>query len=435
MNMKRDILQSLAAWKNKEGRKPLILLGARQVGKTHILKEFGKQHFSHTAYINCDNNELAKDLFTQDYDIKRILIAINSLCGVPIIPGKTLIILDEIQEISRGLNSLKYFCENAPEYHVAAAGSLLGITLHHGESFPVGKVNTINLYPMSFGEFLTAKGRDDLRQLLNNHQWDVISSLKSLFIQCLREYYFVGGMPEAVLKFITTSDTTKVREVQNEILLAYEKDISKHAQSNEAIRISQVWASIPSQLAKENSRFIYGAVRNGARAKDFEVAIQWLIDASLVIKVDRVSKASFPLKVYANFNCFKLYMLDCGLLGAINEIPASMILLPNAANESKGYFTENFVCTQLKALSNLSIYYFSKENSTQEVDFMLQTADEITAIEVKAEENLQSKSLKAFHAENPEVKCIRTSMANHIENDWLTNVPLYAISDYISMIR
>lgn len=435
MNMKRDILQSLAAWKNKEGRKPLILLGARQVGKTHILKEFGKQHFSHTAYINCDNNELAKDLFTQDYDIKRILIAINSLCGVPIIPGKTLIILDEIQEISRGLNSLKYFCENAPEYHVAAAGSLLGITLHHGESFPVGKVNTINLYPMSFGEFLTAKGRDDLRQLLNNHQWDVISSLKSLFIQCLREYYFVGGMPEAVLKFITTGDTTKVREVQNEILLAYEKDISKHAQSNEAVRISQVWASIPSQLAKENSRFIYGAVRNGARAKDFEVAIQWLIDAGLVIKVDRVSKSSFPLKVYANFNCFKLYMLDCGLLGAINEIPASMILLPNAANESKGYFTENFVCTQLKALTNLSIYYFSKENSTQEVDFMLQTAGEITAIEVKAEENLQSKSLKAFHAENPEVKCIRTSMANYIENDWLTNVPLYAISDFISMIR
>lgn len=428
--MEREIMKDLVKWKGRSDRKPLILLGARQVGKTYILKEFGKRYYEQMAYINCDDNEMVKELFLPDYDVGRILLAIGSITGVSIQPGKTLIILDEIQELKRGLNALKYFCENAPEYHVAVAGSLLGITLHQGESFPVGKVNTLNIRPMTYEEFLLAKGKSQMCEMLRKREWDVIASTRSLYIQLLREYYFTGGMPEAVKKHLETNDTVQVREVQKEILLAYDKDISKHAPTNEAVRINQVWKSIPAQLAKENRKFIYGAVRQGARAKDFEIAIQWLLDAGLVYKIDRVSKPGMPLGCYADFTSFKLYMLDCGLLGAMNDMPPSLMLLPNKMAESKGSFTENFVCSQLHNCRNLSVYYYSKENSTQEVDFVVQHDTDIVAVEVKSEENLQSKSLKAFHNENQEVRCLRTSMADYRQEDWMVNVPLYAIKSY-----
>ena len=423
-------MKDLMKWRDRSDRKPLILLGARQVGKTYILKEFGKRCYEQTAYINCDDNEMVKDLFLPDYDIRRILLAISSITGVSIRPGKTLIILDEIQELKRGLNALKYFCENAPEYHVAVAGSLLGITLHQGESFPVGKVNTLNIRPMTYEEFLLAMGKNQMYEMLENRQWDVIASTRNLYIQSLREYYFTGGMPEAVKKYLETNDTVQVREIQKEILLAYDKDISKHAPTNEAVRINQVWKSIPAQLAKENRKFIYGAVRKGARAKDFEIAIQWLLDAGLVYKIDRVSKPAMPLGCYADYSSFKLYMLDCGLLGAMNDMPPSLMLLPNKMAESKGSFTENFVCSQLHNCRDLSVFYYSKENSSQEVDFVVQHDTDILAVEVKSEENLQSKSLKAFHGENPEVRCLRTSMADYRQQDWMVNVPLYAIKSY-----
>ena len=409
-------MKNLIKWRERSDRKPLILLGARQVGKTYILKEFGRRYYEQTAYINCDDNEMVKDLFLPDYDIRRILLAISSITNVSIKPGKTLIILDEIQELKRGLNALKYF--------------LLGITLHQGESYPVGKVNTLNIQPMTYEEFLMAKGQKQMYEMLKNRQWDVVASMRSLYIQSLREYYFTGGMPEAVKKHLETNDTVQVREIQKEILLAYDKDISKHAPTNEAVRINQVWKSIPAQLAKENRKFVYGAVRKGARAKDFEIAIQWLLDAGLVYKIDRVSKPGMPLGCYADFSSFKLYMLDCGLLGAMNDMPPSLMLLPNKMKESKGSFTENFVCSQLHNCRNLSVFYYSKENSTQEVDFVVQHDADIVAVEVKSEENLQSKSLKAFPNENPEVSCLRTSMADYREEDWVVNVPLYAIKSY-----
>lgn len=425
--MDREIMNELKAWKERSDRKPLILLGARQVGKTYILKEFGKKYYKHTAYINCDDNELVKDLFTPDYDMNRIILSIGSISGTRVLPGETLIILDEIQELKRGLNALKYFCENAPQYHIAVAGSLLGITLHQGESFPVGKVNTLEMHSMTYEEFLTAKGEHMMCEMLQQKRWDVIASTKSRYIQSLREYYFVGGMPEAVSKYIKTNDVVSVREVQKEILNAYDKDISKHASANEAVRINMVWKSIPAQLAKENSKFIYGAVRKGARAKDLEVAIQWLIDAGLVYKVERVNKPGMPLRFYADMTSFKLYMIDCGLLGAMNEMPPAMMLLPNKMAECKGAFTENYVCSQLHNVKGASVYYFSKENSSQEVDFIVQYDVEIAAIEVKAEENLQSKSLKTFHQENMDIRCIRTSMADYRQQEWMENIPLYAI--------
>ncbi|MGN0237717.1 MAG: ATP-binding protein [Lepagella sp.] len=428
--MEREIMQDLIKWKERTDRKPLILLGARQVGKTYILKEFGKRYYDNVAYINCDDNEIVKDLFMQDYDIKRILFSIGSITGESIRPDKTLIILDEIQELKRGLNSLKYFYENAPEYHIAVAGSLLGITLHQGESYPVGKVNTLHIYPMNYEEFLMAKGQIKMKEILQDKAWDVISSTRNLYIQSLREYYFIGGMPEVVKKYLETNDPIQVREVQKEILFAYNKDISKHAPTNEAVRINQVWESIPSQLAKENRKFIYGAVRKGSRAKDFEVAIQWLLDAGLVYKVDRITKPVIPLKYYSDFTSFKLYMLDCGLLGAMSDIPSSLMLIPNKMSESKGSFTENFVCSQLHNCQDLSIFYFSKENSTQEVDFVVQQDAELYAIEVKSEENLKAKSLKMFHSENSDVKCIRTSMADYRKEEWMDNIPLYSIKSY-----
>ncbi len=429
--MERSIMKDLVAWKNRADRKPLILLGARQIGKTYILKEFGKREFKNVAYINCDNNAMVQDLFAPDYNIERIVLTISALTGVDVEAGETLIILDEIQELKRGLSSLKYFCEDAPQYHVAVAGSLLGITLHQGESYPVGKVNTLTMYPMSFEEFLWACGKKIMADLLHTTQWNVMRGLNSAFTDYLRKYYFVGGMPEAVKSFIQTNSAPTVREIQNEILLAYDRDISKHAPTEQVVRINQVWNSIPSQLAKENRKFIYGVIKQGARAKDYELAIQWLIDAGLVYKVNRAKLLSVPLKVHEDISAFKLYLLDIGLLGALSQIPPAMLLVSNVANTAKGDFTENYVCSQMSLLRNMPIYYFSKDNSQLELDFVVQVGSEIIPIEVKAEENLQAKSLKTILQKHEDMHGLRFSMSDYRVEERFTNVPLYGVSAYL----
>lgn len=425
-------MAALTAWKDKADRKPLILLGARQVGKTWILKEFGKRYYDNVAYVNCDNNPLVEDLFSADYNMERILMTISAITKETIVTGKTLIILDEIQEAKRGLASLKYFCENAREYHVAVAGSLLGIQLHQGESYPAGKVDTLTMYPMTFTEFLRAKGEGMLADVLQSQNWNTISGLRSRFTQLLREYYFVGGMPEAVQKFVDTKDPNAVRKIQTEILEAYSKDVSKHAPVEEVVRINQVWRSIPSQLAKENKKFIYGVIKKGARAKEYEIAIQWLIDAGLVYKIPRIASPTVPLSNYEDVSSFKLYMLDCGLLGALSNTPPVTLLLPNSIKEGKGSFTENFVCSQMETIPNITIAYFSREDSQLEIDFVIQLSDMIIPIEVKAEENLRAKSLKTYVKDHPGLHGIRFSMSDYRKQDWLTNVPLYAATAFLT---
>lgn len=430
--MYRHIVNQLIDWKKSEDRKPLIVLGARQVGKTYSLLDFGKQHYKHVAYINCDNNEQASSLFVQDYNMERIIFTIAAITGVPVVPGETLIILDEIQELQRGLASLKYFCENAPEYHVCVAGSLLGITLRHGESFPVGKVDIIKMFPMTFTEFLIARGKDLMAEGLQKKDWYIMTSLHLTLVQMLREYYLVGGMPEVVQTYLKTNNPSSVRKVQNKILLAYRNDIAKHTTDEESKRIGIVWNSMPSQLSKENKKFIYGVAKKGGRAKEFEVAIQWLIDAGLIIKVGRVNSPTIPLKVYEDLSAFKLYLLDVGLLGAMAEIDPATLILPNDMKEGKGMFTENFVCTQLSASIEQSVFYYSKENSPLEIDFMIQHGSDIVPIEVKSEENLKSKSLSAFLQQNENMHGIRFSMSPYREQEKMTNVPLYGAGVYFT---
>ena len=430
----RNIIKELAVWKESPDRKPLILLGARQVGKTYILKHFGKNYYKNTVYINCDKNEKVKNLFAEDYDIERIILNIAAVANEKIIPNETLIILDEIQELKRGLSSLKYFCEDAPEYHICTAGSLLGIAMRHGESFPVGKVDMMKMFPMTFDEFLRAKGYDMMADILLKKDWNAIKGLHDTLNQILREYYFVGGMPSAVSKFINSNNANTVRNVQRNILSAYSQDMSKHTKESEIKRINQVWNSLPAQLSKENKKFIFGAVRKGGRAKDFEVAIQWLIDAGLVHRTARVTKPAMPLKIYEDFSAFKLYLLDVGLLGALADTPPDVLLMPNNMKESKGMFAENFVCTQLAASVEHSLFYYSRDTSSSklEIDFAIQQGNKIVPIEVKAEENLQSKSLKTVLQNNPEMHGVRFSMSPYKEQERMTNVPLYGAGIYFS---
>jgi predicted AAA+ superfamily ATPase len=430
--MYRNIVNQLIGWKKSDERKPLIVLGARQVGKTYSLLDFGRQNYKHVAYINCDENEQAKNLFVQDYNMERVLFAIAAIAGVPVVPGDTLIILDEIQELQKGLASLKYFCEDAPEYHVCVAGSLLGITLRHGESFPVGKVDMIRMFPMSFTEFLIARGKNLMAEQLQKKNWYMLTGLHLTLVQMLREYYLVGGMPEVVKTYLKTNDPNLVRKVQNKILFAYRNDFSKHTTDEESKRIGIVWRSMPSQLAKENKKFIYGVAKKGGRAKEFEVAIQWLIDAGLVIRVGRASSPTMPLKVYEDLSAFKLYLLDVGLLGAMAEIDPVTLILPNDMKEGKGMFTENFVCTHLAASVEQSIFYYSKENSSLEIDFMIQQGASIVPIEVKAEENLKSKSLSVFLQQNENMHGVRFSMSPYREQERMTNVPLYGAGVYFA---
>lgn len=425
--MERSIYSSLKKWKDSPTRKPLILQGARQVGKTYILKEFGAREYSEVVYINCDDNNDMQNMFV-DYDVDRIIRSLSAISGVSIKPSTTLLILDEIQEVERGLASLKYFCEKAPEYHVAVAGSLLGITLHEGTSFPVGKVDMLYMYPMDFEEFLLAMGKEQLVELLRSNSWTALTPLRGMLTELLRQYYFVGGMPEAVKAYVERGDIWEVRSIHSKIIDAYRNDMSKHAPKQQVQRINMVWNSIPSQLARDNKKFIYGALRKGARANDFEIAIQWLVDSGLVHKVHRISKPVVPLKFYEDMSSFKLFLLDCGLLGALSETPPEQILIgDNVFEEYKGAFTENYVLQQLKSLPRTFVYYYSNDNSTLEIDFVVQHDTHIIPIEVKAEENLRAKSLRQFVTDNPGLHGVRFSMSDYREQDWLTNVPLWAV--------
>lgn len=425
--MERSIYSSLKKWKDSPTRKPLILQGARQVGKTYILKEFGAREYSEVVYINCDDNNDMQNMFV-DYDVDRIIRSMSAISGISIKPSTTLLILDEIQEVERGLASLKYFCEKAPEYHVAVAGSLLGITLHEGTSFPVGKVDMLYMYPMDFEEFLLAMGKEQLVELLRNNSWAALTPLRGMLTELLRQYYFVGGMPEAVKAYVERGDIWEVRSIHSKIIDAYRNDMSKHVPKQQVQRINMVWNSIPSQLARDNKKFIYGALRKGARANDFEIAIQWLVDSGLVHKVHRISKPVVPLKFYEDMASFKLFLLDCGLLGALSETPPEQILIgDNVFEEYKGAFTENYVLQQLKSLPHTFVYYYSNDNSTLEIDFVVQHEAHVIPIEVKAEENLRAKSLRQFVTDNSGLHGVRFSMSDYREQDWLTNVPLWAV--------
>ena len=430
--MERLIYNDLLKWKNSSRRKPLILFGARQVGKTYILNQFGKREFDNYVYINCHNNEFVATLF-RNFDIERILIDIERHTEKKITAGKTLLILDEIQEVHNGISSLKYFCENKPELHVAVAGSLLGISLHAGESFPVGKVDMLHLYPMTYIEYLMACGRESTVKTLRDTDWTAIELEHEYLENRLREYYFTGGMPEAVAEFIETGDTKKTRLIQHNIIEAYNNDISKHTKT-EVQRIHQVWESIPAQLAKENKKFIFGMLKKGARAADFELALQWLVDAGLIYKVERCKTPLLPLKLYADNSAFKIYLLDIGLLAAMAQTQPKNILLGNKVfSEFKGAFSENYVLQQIRPLNDTFAYYYSKDNSQLEVDFLLQCANKIIPVEVKAEENVKSKSLHTFvDAHTPGMKGLRVSMKQHIERDWMENIPLTAVEAYLT---
>ncbi|MCH7398557.1 ATP-binding protein [Belliella sp. DSM 107340] len=425
--MKRNLEMRLLSWKNNENRKPLLIQGARQVGKTWLMKTFGNEYFKSVAYVNLETNKELKEAFEQNFDIERLLLAIQITSGVKVEKGKTLLIIDEIQESPFAITSLKYFQENAPGYFVMAAGSLLGVVLHQQVSFPVGKVDFLNLYPLDFEEFLVAKGEGALISLIQKNDWELINTFKSKYIGLLKEYYFVGGMPEAVALYVQNEDLSEVRNIQKRILEAYQQDFSKHAPISIVPRIRTLWNAIPSQLAKENRKFIYGQVKQGARAKDFELALAWLYDSGLIHRVNRVSKSGIPLKAYEDFNSFKLFILDVGLLGALTDLDAKTILEGNFLfEEFKGALTEQYVLQQLLA-KNMVPYYWSAEKSAGEIDFLVQVNGQIYPIEVKAEENLKAKSLKVFAEKYKIPIAIRTSMSGYRREDWLVNIPLFAI--------
>jgi predicted AAA+ superfamily ATPase len=433
--MKREATAELIKWKHSDKRKPLLIRGARQVGKTWLMKAFGSAEYAQCAYVNFESSQHLKSIFTDDFDIRRIVTALQIETGVVIDPANTLIILDEIQEAAGALTSLKYFQENAPEYHVISAGSLLGVALNRQNSFPVGKVEFLDLHPLSFAEFLEAMGEKPLVDLLQRNDWPLIRNFKSKYIQFLKQYYYVGGMPEAVFSFTKKNNFGEVRDIQKGILAAYEQDFSKHAPNEIVPRIRMLWNSVPAQLAKENKKFIYGVIKQGARAKDYELAMSWLIDCGLIHKVNRVSKPAIPLKAYEDFSAFKLFMADVGLLGAMVDMDVKTLLDGNNLfEEFKGALTEQFVIQQLVTWKELSAYYWSAENASAEIDFLIQYAGQVVPIEVKAAENLQSKSLRSFVQKYKPATAIRTSMSDFRKEDWLTNLPLYAISELARLI-
>ncbi|HEY5563530.1 MAG TPA: ATP-binding protein [Clostridiaceae bacterium] len=434
--MIREALEYLIKWKNGNHRKPLIIRGARQVGKTWIMKEFGETFYEKVAYINFDNNERMESIFKGNLDIPRLITALQIESGVTIEANNTLMIFDEVQEIPRALTSLKYFYENAPQYHIVAAGSLLGVALHPGTSFPVGKVEFMDLYPLNFIEFLKATANKNLADLLVTKDFELITSFKGRYIDLLKQYYYIGGMPEAVSIFIETQDYTKVREIQNRLLMAYEQDFSMHAPNETVPRIRMLWTSIPSQLAKENRKFVYGLIRQGARAKEYELAMQWLLDCGLIYKVVRITKPDMPLMVYQDFNAFKLFALDVGLLSALSGLDIKSLLDGNRVfEEFKGALTEQYVLQQLITNKDITPFYWTAEKSNGEIDFIFQSGMDIVPLEVKASENLQAKSLKSYCLRYEPKYAIRTSMSDYRKEDWLTNLPLYAISNILNIIN
>ena len=426
--MYRIAIEKLMKWKQSKRRKPLIIAGARQVGKTWLMKEFGKQAYADTVYINFDSNSRMAELFASDLDTDRLIMGLELYAGRKIDPDNSLLIFDEVQEVPRALASLKYFYENAPQYHIVCAGSLLGIALHQGTSFPVGKVDFLKLYPLSFKEFLMATDKGRFAELLDKQDFKMVTSFKQTYIDALKQYYFVGGMPEAVQSFAENKDFNEVREIQKRILAAYEQDFSKHAPNEIVPRLRMLWNSIPSQLAKENKKFIYGLVREGARAKEYESAIMWLSDCGLVHKVSRVNAPGIPLRAYEDLKAFKLFVLDVGLLGCMAGLRQRTLLDGNDLFiEFKGALTEQYVCQQLKTIEGLDVYYYTNDRGSCEVDFVIETGERIVPVEVKAETNLRAKSLKTYREKfSPEIS-VRTSMSNYEKEEWLVNLPLYAI--------
>lgn len=434
--MYRIAMEKLLKWKESKHRKPLIIEGARQVGKTWLMKEFGRQAYEDTVYINFDSNSRMAELFASDLDTERLIMGLEMYAGHKINPDNSLLIFDEVQEVPRALTSLKYFCENAPQYHIVCAGSLLGIALHQGTSFPVGKVDFLKLYPLSFKEFLMADGKERFAELLDKQNFQMITSFKQTYIDALKQYCFVGGMPEAMQSFVENKDFNEVREIQNRILEAYVQDFSKHAPNEIVPRIRMLWKSIPSQLAKENKKFIYGLVREGARAKDYEIALMWLSDCGLVHKIGRVNKAGIPLRAYEDLKAFKLFIVDVGLLGCMAGLQPSTLLDGNALFvEFKGALTEQYVCQQLKTVENLDVYYYTNDRSSCEIDFIVDTGEQIIPVEVKAEVNLRAKSLKSYHEKFKPKISVRASMADYKEEEWIMNLPLYMIDQIKNIVK
>lgn len=427
--MYRSAIKKLKEWKNKEDRKPMILMGARQVGKTWIMKEFGKNEYAKVAYISFYNNERMNDVFDMDFDINRIIMNLNIESGVSITPNDTLIILDEIQNAPKALESLKYFCEDANEYHVIAAGSLLGVAVHENVSFPVGKVDMLDLYPFSFREFLLAMDEKSLVMALDSKDFSIIDNFSDKFLFWLKNYYYIGGMPAVVDSFRRNKDYVKTRQIQKDILRQYEQDFGKHVDAKNLPRIRMVWQSIPIQLAKENKKFFFGQIKKGARSSDFEIAIQWLMDSGLIYKVNRVNEPHMPLKAYINMSAYKLFILDIGLLGALSDLPAKTILEKDEIFvEFKGAFTEQYVLQQLICDTQYTPYYYGTDKSTFEQDFMIQMEDMIVPIEVKAEGNVYSQSLKVYCEKYHPKKAVRFSTLKYMDQGWMVNIPLYAIS-------
>lgn len=427
--MERALMEKLVTWKDSSRRKPLILNGARQVGKTWLLKEFGRLHFENVAYVSLDNDSLARGYFESGFDIARIIASLALELDMKIQPGETLIVLDEVQACPKAITSLKYFCEDAPEYAVAAAGSLLGISATEGTGYPVGKVNMLDLYPLTFTEFLDATGNGRFGELIGSGDVEMMNAFSGKLAELLKQYYVVGGMPEAVNAYVVEQDVRAARAVQQEILNGYVSDFAKHIPPRLLARTMLAWQSIPGHLSQENKKFIFGQVRKGARAADFEESLAWLQQAGLIYKVRRVSKPHVPLPSYCSKSAFKVFMVDVGLLGAMSGLePRDVIDGNKVFTEFKGALTEQYVCQQLISECGLSPYYWSAENSTGEIDFLVQDGSGVFAIEVKAEENLRAKSLRAFKEANPEVDAMRFSLSGYREQDWMRNVPLYAVS-------
>lgn len=431
--MYRSAMEQLNKWKQKTNKKPLIIRGARQAGKTWLMKEFGKTAYEKTVYINFDNNPQMKELFSLDMRIDRIIMGIELYVGHKISPHNTLLIFDEVQEVPKALSSLKYFNETAPEYQIICAGSLLGIALHQGTSFPVGKVEFMDLYPLSFTEFMRAMGKEQFVDLLDKGDFEMATMFRQDYVDLLKYYYYVGGMPEVVQSFVDNRDFNEAREIQERILAAYEQDFSKHAPNEAVPRIRMLWNSIPAQLTKENKKFIYGIIKEGARAKDYETALMWLTDCGLVHKVYRVTAPSIPLKAYEDLKAFKLFLADVGLLGCMVRLNQSVLLDRNELfKEFKGALTEQYVLQQLKTVKGVDTYYWTNDRGNAEIDFLIDTGNEVVPIEVKAETNLKAKSLKTFCEKYNPKMAIRTSMTDYKQENWLLNLPLWAVEKKLS---
>ena len=434
--MHRNAMEQLNKWQQKTNKKPLIIRGARQVGKTWLMREFGKKAYEETVYINFDNNQQMKELFSVDMRIERIMTGIELYVGHKIKAKNTLLIFDEIQEVPKALSALKYFNETAPQYQIICAGSLLGVALHSGTSFPVGKVEFMNLYPLSFTEFMQAMGKKRFVELLEKNDFDMATTFKQEYIDLLKHYYYVGGMPEVVQSFANNRDFNEAREIQERILAAYEQDFSKHAPNEIVPRIRMLWNSIPSQLTKENKKFIYGVIKEGARAKDYALALMWLTDCGLVHKAHRVTAPHIPLKAYEDLKAFKLFLVDVGLLGCMARLNQTVLLDGNELfKEFKGALTEQYVLQQLKTLKGVEPYYWTNDRGSAEVDFLIDNGNTIIPIEVKAETNLKAKSLKTFFEKFSPKTAIRTSMTDYKQEDWLLNLPLWGMETILEQSK